>query len=57
MNIHFYLGEINSEKGRLPKPARDYGPCPSFTVAVSKSAIILHSCSFSDYPVISQISV
>jgi len=57
MNINFHLGEINSEKGRFAKLARDYGPCPNFTVSVTNPKIILPSCSFSDYTVISQIEV
>jgi len=57
MNINFHLGDINSEKGGFAKLARYYGPCPTFTVSLTNPTIILPSCSFSDYPVISQILV
>jgi len=57
MNTSFHFCEINSEKGRFAKLARDYGPCPTFAATVTNPTIILPSCSFSDYPVISQILV
>jgi hypothetical protein len=57
MTINFHLGKKNSEKGCFAKLARDYGPCPTVTVSVTNPTIILLSCSFSDYPVISQALV